>query len=505
VWRNYYDLVGFHRNKATGELWLEPNIPEEVNHSLSDALVASPEGYITISATESGEAWQNQRIIMTPDQTLRIDTLYIKDKYGDSVLSVRVNGIETPFIREGIGHQRRLKIFWSQTVGPEGLIVEAEGNPILLKLPAAPDQLRAVPVSPSRINLFWRDNATNETAYRIESKIGGIFKTIGIVNADDTSFSHTGLLQNTEYYYRVLAYNEDGNSDYSNETDAFTFHAGNGDVVIAVNAGGPSYSGKDGIQYITDINAPFCTGGSTYETQTTISGTQDSPLYQTERYGEFSYHLPINNGNYEVTLKFAEIYFELANSRVFNVKIENEIVISELDIFNWVGKNIAYDVSIPIAVIDGTLDIVMVPIKENPKLCAFVVRKSVPNDIDDRTQKLLNPLDYYLSQNYPNPFNPTTTIEFQIPALTFSENKEQGRLVTLKVYDILGREVAILVNENKYPGLYFVKWNAAGFPSGLYFCQLKVYPITNPVFQHPGQQNRQTGYYVDTKKLILLE
>jgi hypothetical protein len=469
VWRNYYDLVGFHRNKATGELWLEPKIPEELNHVLSDALVVSPEGYVTIGATESGEGWQNQKIIFTPDQSVRIDSLYVRDKYADSVLYVRVNGTETPFIREGVGYQKRLKIFWSGIVGHEGLTVEAAGDPVLLKLPTTPDGLKAVPVSPSRIDLFWRDNATDEIGYRVECKINGSFKLIGTVGADDTSFTHTGLLQNTNYSYRVLAYNTDGSSGFSNEADTVTLRAGNGDAIIAVNAGGPSYQSKDGIQYITDIGASFCSGGSVYGSQAAVSGTQDVPLYQTERYGDFTYSLPVENGNYEVTLKFAEIYFETAGVRVFSAKIENATVLSDLDIFAWAGKNSAYDITVPITVADGTLNIAMIPVTENPKLSALLVRKAVPSGVNNGMGGLQKPLEYFLAQNYPNPFNPTTEIRYGLPEATY---------VKLTIYDINGQEVESLVDGYQNAGIHRYTWNASTvrgkqIASGIYLLRLQ--------------------------------
>ncbi|MCY7360510.1 MAG: T9SS type A sorting domain-containing protein, partial [Ignavibacteria bacterium] len=66
--------------------------------------------------------------------------------------------------------------------------------------------------------------------------------------------------------------------------------------------------------------------------------------------------------------------------------------------------------------------------------------------------------------NYPNPFNPTTNLEFGISELGF---------VSLKVYDVLGIEVATLVNEKKNAGSYTVQWNAADYPSGIYFYKLE--------------------------------
>ena len=75
------------------------------------------------------------------------------------------------------------------------------------------------------------------------------------------------------------------------------------------------------------------------------------------------------------------------------------------------------------------------------------------------------PAKYLLEQNYPNPFNPATTINYQLP---------QNGFVTIKIYDVLGKEVATLVNEQKKQGKYKLNFNASGFASGIYICQLRV-------------------------------
>jgi hypothetical protein len=80
------------------------------------------------------------------------------------------------------------------------------------------------------------------------------------------------------------------------------------------------------------------------------------------------------------------------------------------------------------------------------------------------------PLKYSLSQNYPNPFNPVTKINFSIP--------KQG-FVTLKVYDMLGREIRSLVNETKQPGNYSVDFNGANLSSGVYFYRLESNDFTS--------------------------
>jgi hypothetical protein len=79
------------------------------------------------------------------------------------------------------------------------------------------------------------------------------------------------------------------------------------------------------------------------------------------------------------------------------------------------------------------------------------------------------PRRFALDQNYPNPFNPATTIRYRLPA---------GSHVRLNVYDVLGREVTVLVNAKQEAGEYSVAWNAATMPSGVYFCRLRAGTFT---------------------------
>ncbi len=96
--------------------------------------------------------------------------------------------------------------------------------------------------------------------------------------------------------------------------------------------------------------------------------------------------------------------------------------------------------------------------------------------VQDEKAAALNSFKLY--QNYPNPFNPVTNINYNIPV--------RGKVV-INVYDILGREVVSLVNENQEPGFHSVKFNAGNFPSGVY-----VYRIV-------------AGKYSESKKLVILK
>jgi hypothetical protein len=80
------------------------------------------------------------------------------------------------------------------------------------------------------------------------------------------------------------------------------------------------------------------------------------------------------------------------------------------------------------------------------------------------------PASYSLSQNYPNPFNPTTNVQFSIIKVQF---------VTLKVFDMLGQEVASLVNEQLAPGTYTAAFDGSQLPSGVYFAKLEAGTYNN--------------------------
>jgi hypothetical protein len=87
------------------------------------------------------------------------------------------------------------------------------------------------------------------------------------------------------------------------------------------------------------------------------------------------------------------------------------------------------------------------------------------------------PVEFALEQNYPNPFNPTTTITFHLPS---------SSLVTLKVFNTAGQEIASLVDRQLPAGDHRTEWNASGVPSGIYFYRI------------------QAGAYSETKKLVVM-
>jgi hypothetical protein len=140
-----------------------------------------------------------------------------------------------------------------------------------------------------------------------------------------------------------------------------------------VNCGGAAYTAGDGSVFGADI------GGNTYTTTSPISGTTDGTLYQSERWGaSFGYSIPVTNGEYEVTLMFAEIYHNAANKRVFHVDIEGARVINSLDIWSKVGKDAVYNEQHLAVVNDGQLNITFSKVVDNAKVSAIKVKRLQP-------------------------------------------------------------------------------------------------------------------------------
>jgi len=115
----------------------------------------------------------------------------------------------------------------------------------------------------------------------------------------------------------------------------------------------------------------------------------------------------------------------------------------------------------------------------------------VLSDVADRSV----PKQFGLQQNYPNPFNPSTAISYQLPALSGVEGSAVS-LVTLRVYDILGREVATLAEGMKGPGDYKARWDGSAFRSGVYLYRLEARPIAN--------HGERVGFS-ETRKMLLIK
>ncbi len=113
----------------------------------------------------------------------------------------------------------------------------------------------------------------------------------------------------------------------------------------------------------------------------------------------------------------------------------------------------------------------------SPVIYPAIALTGTPPAVTGIAESATEPTRFSLEQNYPNPFNPSTTVQYEIPV---------PAEVNLVVYDLLGREIAVLVHERKEPGMYEARFDATGLPSGIYFYRISA------------------GPYVGVRKMLLL-
>ncbi|XP_051165465.1 malectin-A [Leptopilina boulardi] len=174
------------------------------------------------------------------------------------------------------------------------------------------------------------------------------------------------------------------------------------DVIYAINAGGDSHIDNNGIRYAKDPLFDKVGTASDYGKQLLIGRIHpnDHILYQTERYhhSTFGYDIPVSDdGDYVMILKFSEVYFNSPNMKVFDIVLNGDhTVVTDLDIFEKVGRGIAHDEYVPFTIQNGKLyynddesDIVSGKIRvefikgyrDNPKINAIAVIKGSLDDV----------------------------------------------------------------------------------------------------------------------------
>ncbi|MBK9097147.1 MAG: T9SS type A sorting domain-containing protein [bacterium] len=220
-------------------------------------------------------------------------------------------------------------------------------------------------------------------------------------------------------------------------------------------------------EYIKDNRLPpvgFITTHPSYDSIKIVGNANDDPNFN--RYGTYqggtggdsvTYLIPtLPNTEYQITV---EVCYQTVKTQL----VDHIRTINNGDINRFVSM---YDAlpNIPFIMKQEVLEIV--------------------TNVNDEKKSIS---DFHLEQNYPNPFNPSTKIKYTIPASSLNPfSKGKGTFVTLKVYDILGNEVATLVNEEQQTGGYEIEFAAEGLTSGIYFYKL------------------QAGSFSETKKMILL-
>ncbi|AFY68806.1 hypothetical protein Pse7367_0498 [Thalassoporum mexicanum PCC 7367] len=185
------------------------------------------------------------------------------------------------------------------------------------------------------------------------------YAAIAVVGTSDLTIRATdtdGLFVETSFNVAVTEDNSGG---------------GGNPATLLINAGGSAYTDSLNQQWVAD---DYFTNGKTFGTSQGISGTTDDPLYQTERYNaNLAYEIPVADGEYQVTLEFAELYHNSAGNRVFDVLAEGQLFVDDLDIYAQVGKNAAYTETFTIPVNDGVLDLSFVASADQAKVSAIAI------------------------------------------------------------------------------------------------------------------------------------
>jgi hypothetical protein len=225
------------------------------------------------------------------------------------------------------------------------------------------------------IILTWDGNReSNVAGYKLYFGTAPGNYSFYIDTGKNTVWTLKNLAEGETYFITVTAYDLSGNeSGFSPELKvALPTASGADNFSLGINCGGPRYLDPQGILYQADA---YFSGAHTYQTAAGIERTVDDPLYQSERFGDFSYNIPLENGNYMVTLKFAEIFVHWSGGRVFDVEIQGQKVLCNFDIFALAGKNRAYDITFPASVTAGLLTIGFQTIENNAKVSAILIKR----------------------------------------------------------------------------------------------------------------------------------
>ena len=124
TWRIYQDIVGYHRNRHTGEIWLEPMILPQMDHRLINGYFISAEGNGTINCEEKGNDHEDRAIVFKPEKSIEVNGIYLKDHKGTPV--VTIDGVPQTWSRTGPAWKKRIRINWKGTVDENGIRIEVK-------------------------------------------------------------------------------------------------------------------------------------------------------------------------------------------------------------------------------------------------------------------------------------------------------------------------------------------------------------------------------------------
>lgn len=279
-----------------------------------------------------------------------------------SPMGIEVNGWQNGFAIAPSGLDKIVVVGEGQT--PAGTFPTRMGRFHAGSVPYAPKDALAFVQSNTEIKLHWTDSSANESIFQIHMAKKADFSDAYLLLAakDTTSKLMNGLQSGTTYYFRVLAANSYGKSEWSPVTSMTT----NGVAAnppapapalstIRINTGGSAFTDATGKVWGADQHY---TGGTNSDGGATVAGTTDDKLYSDRRGGtSFQYAIPVANGSYSLKLHFAEMYYSGAGQRKFDVFAEGATILDDLDIYAAAGAKTALVKSMNVTVKDGVLNL----------------------------------------------------------------------------------------------------------------------------------------------------
>src|ERR1035438_6718760 len=353
-------------------------------------------------------------------------------------------------------------------------------------------QNTAINISPETYSIAWSRSNTDPIQFADSHTLSTITTLTGLTG-NDVQLSNG----NHDYIMRAVAFNSASAPYFFNNKNLYS-QAKQNSAQIAINNGREGIVRKDNCQFffaVGDVNAD----NKTIEFIPIIDSTRFYSLDDLNNY-LVTNPIQVNNNSqlfysvqYGITDSLAATNALKGNSFInFQVEIldaatndvlctSDNVNFDSLHVFEY--DNISYQVNmdgignrtIKLRLKVSTNSNIEYSLKSCYSTEGVLLKKQVKNTIVTLMTKVKS---YDLSQNYPNPFNPVTTIKYQIP---------KSGVVTLKVYDILGKEVANLVNEYKDEGKYNINFDASKLASGVYIYQIKA------------------NDYISSKKMMLLK
>ncbi len=218
---------------------------------------------------------------------------------------------------------------------------------------------------------------TNLPSSSQSSSMSAIVSSSSYIQASSSSFIQASSRSSIPLFSSSLAASassslmmSSSSSLVSSSSSASSLVAISGDLVVAVNAGGPAIRFEN-IDFEAD---KYSRGGMVNSTTEAIAGTNNDVLFQTQRWGKYSYEIPVTNATYAVRLHFNELYHSAPAKRVFSASVEGKPALTQFDLFASIGGNTAYSLTlVDIPVSDGSLTITLDASVDNGTLSGFEI------------------------------------------------------------------------------------------------------------------------------------